>query len=132
MQILLLKGEEEDNVAGCLSSGEGPITCQVFNIGTEQRPAFVFQNLSSLLRVPDLHSHPPIEAVLGMSAQKVAASASRQINAVVVSAGLMEKTVKVRVGVQKWNNHIRKVRPLDFSHLFSSIFSRALCFILSP
>src|SRR6266536_5879385 len=38
-----------------------------------------------------------------MSAQKLAASASRQINAVVVSAGLMQKTVKVRVGVQKWN-----------------------------
>jgi hypothetical protein len=67
-----------------------------------------------------------------MSALKVAASASRQINAVVVSAGLMEKTVKVRVGVQKWNNHIRKVRPLDFSPLCFSIFSRALCFISPP
>ncbi|KAH8779281.1 hypothetical protein BGZ57DRAFT_726763, partial [Hyaloscypha finlandica] len=37
-----------------------------------------------------------------------AASVTRQTNAVVVSAGLMEKTVKVRVGVQKWNNHIGK------------------------
>ncbi|KAF8866273.1 nucleic acid-binding protein, partial [Acephala macrosclerotiorum] len=43
-----------------------------------------------------------------MSTQKLAASASRQINAVVVSAGLMEKTVKVRIGQQKWNAHIRK------------------------
>ncbi|KUJ14804.1 nucleic acid-binding protein [Mollisia scopiformis] len=43
-----------------------------------------------------------------MSTQKLAASASRQINAVVVSAGLMSKTVKVRIGQQKWNAHIRK------------------------
>lgn len=33
----------------------------------------------------------------------------RDITAVVVSAGLMQKTVKVRVGTQKWNSHIRKV-----------------------
>ncbi len=46
-----------------------------------------------------------------MSAQKLATAATRQINAVVVSAGLMEKTVKVRIGTQKWNNHIRKVYP---------------------
>ncbi|PSS09242.1 hypothetical protein M430DRAFT_77556, partial [Amorphotheca resinae ATCC 22711] len=39
---------------------------------------------------------------------KMAQQASKQINAVVVSAGLMQKTVKVRVGDQKWNNHIRK------------------------
>jgi hypothetical protein len=44
-----------------------------------------------------------------MSIQKIAASVTRQTNAVVVSAGLMEKTVKVRVGVQKWNKHIGKV-----------------------
>jgi len=43
-----------------------------------------------------------------MSTQKLAASASRQINAVVVSACLMQKTVKVRIGQQKWNAHIRK------------------------
>ncbi|KAG4436939.1 hypothetical protein IFR05_007590 [Cadophora sp. M221] len=43
-----------------------------------------------------------------MSAPKVVASATRQINAVVVSAGLMQKTVKARVGVQKWNKHIMK------------------------
>jgi hypothetical protein len=65
-----------------------------------------------------------------MSAQKVAASASRQINAVVVSAGLMQKTVKVRVGVQKWNNHIRKVWPPDFSGLFSLHIPLARFFIL--
>jgi hypothetical protein len=46
-----------------------------------------------------------------MSIQKIAASVTRQTNAVVVSAGLMEKTVKVRVGVQKWNKHIGKVYP---------------------
>ncbi|KAL5354370.1 hypothetical protein V496_10612 [Pseudogymnoascus sp. VKM F-4515 (FW-2607)] len=33
---------------------------------------------------------------------------SRVINAVVLTAGLMEKTVKVRVGGQKWNKHVRK------------------------
>jgi len=43
-----------------------------------------------------------------MSIQKATTAATRQINAVVVSAGLMEKTVKVRIGTQKWNNHIRK------------------------
>ncbi|KAK6579915.1 hypothetical protein PZA11_007623 [Diplocarpon coronariae] len=43
-----------------------------------------------------------------MSQPKVLASATRQINAVVVSAGLMQKTVKARIGVQKWNNHIKK------------------------
>ncbi|KAG9232340.1 hypothetical protein BJ875DRAFT_380885 [Amylocarpus encephaloides] len=39
---------------------------------------------------------------------KTAASAVREINAVVVSSGLMLKTVKVAVGKQKWDNHIRK------------------------
>ncbi|OBT65711.1 hypothetical protein VE03_03374 [Pseudogymnoascus sp. 23342-1-I1] len=33
---------------------------------------------------------------------------SRVINAVVLTAGLMEKTVKVRVGVRKWNKHVQK------------------------
>lgn len=37
------------------------------------------------------------------------AASKTSINAVVVSSGLMAKTVKVRIGVQKWNNHIRKV-----------------------
>ncbi|RDW63974.1 hypothetical protein BP5796_10476 [Coleophoma crateriformis] len=43
-------------------------------------------------------------------------SARRQLNAVVVSAGLMQKTVKVRIGVQKWNSHVRKNYNLA-SHL---------------
>ncbi|KAI9641330.1 hypothetical protein NHQ30_010132 [Ciborinia camelliae] len=42
------------------------------------------------------------------SAAKVAAHASRQINAVVVSSGLMQKTVKVRIGTQVWNQHLQK------------------------
>ncbi|EPQ67783.1 Bgt-279 [Blumeria graminis f. sp. tritici] len=33
----------------------------------------------------------------------------REIPAVVVSAGLMQKTVKVQVGVQQWNSHIKKI-----------------------
>jgi hypothetical protein len=50
-----------------------------------------------------------------MSTTKIATAATRQINAVVVSAGLMQKTVKVRIGVQQWNAHIRKVGSLpDF------------------
>jgi len=47
-----------------------------------------------------------------MNKLKVGASVARQMNAVVVSAGLMAKTVKVRIGVQKWNNHIGKVPTL--------------------
>jgi hypothetical protein len=61
-----------------------------------------------------------------MSVQKIAASVTRQTNAVVVSAGLMEKTVKVRVGVQKWNNHIGKVCLSLPLMLFPSLF------LLSP
>jgi ribosomal protein S17 len=34
---------------------------------------------------------------------------ARSINAVVVSAGLMQKTVKVRIGTKKWHSHIGKV-----------------------
>jgi len=33
---------------------------------------------------------------------------TRVVNAVVLTAGLMQKTVKVRVGAQKWNKHVRK------------------------
>ncbi|KIN00930.1 hypothetical protein OIDMADRAFT_122533 [Oidiodendron maius Zn] len=42
-----------------------------------------------------------------MSATKVA-KAVRQLNAVVVTSGLMRKTVKVRIGVQAWDSHIQK------------------------
>jgi len=35
--------------------------------------------------------------------------AHRQFMGVVVSAGKMMKTVKVRVADQEWNNHIKKV-----------------------
>lgn len=68
-----------------------------------------------------LLTSPPLEGQsTTMSVQKIAASVSRQTNAVVVSAGLMEKTVKVRVGVQKWNKHIGKVYS---SPLSSSLFT---------
>jgi len=54
--------------------------------------------------------------------QKVASAAvhgvHRQIHAVVVSAGLMEKTVKVRVATQKWNSHIKKVPIAPFPPQF--------------
>lgn len=33
----------------------------------------------------------------------------RELHGVVISAGLMDKTVKVRVGGQKWNNWVKKV-----------------------
>lgn len=33
----------------------------------------------------------------------------RELHGVVVSAGLMDKTVKVRVGGLKWNNFLKKV-----------------------
>jgi hypothetical protein len=60
-----------------------------------------------------LHNLPSHQSTAKMSQhiQKLAASASRQMNAVVVSSGLMNKTVKVRIGVQKWNKHIQKVHP---------------------
>ncbi|KLU84589.1 mitochondrial 37S ribosomal protein S17 [Magnaporthiopsis poae ATCC 64411] len=34
----------------------------------------------------------------------------REIQGVVVSAGLMDRTVKVRVGGRVWNDQIKKVR----------------------
>jgi small subunit ribosomal protein S17 len=36
---------------------------------------------------------------------------TRELHGVVVSAGLMQKTVKVRVGLQTWNNDVQKVFP---------------------
>ena len=36
----------------------------------------------------------------------------RELHGVVVSAGLMDKTVKVRVGGQKWDSFLKKVGPL--------------------
>ncbi|CCU82980.1 hypothetical protein BGHDH14_bgh06030 [Blumeria hordei DH14] len=38
----------------------------------------------------------------------------REIPAVVVSAGLMQKTVKVQVGVQQWNSHIKKISLVKY------------------
>ncbi|KAF9767319.1 hypothetical protein IL306_000140 [Fusarium sp. DS 682] len=45
-----------------------------------------------------------------MSSQvaKAARRVTRELHGVVVSAGLMEKTVKVRVGGQKWNKIVNK------------------------
>ncbi|KAI9743359.1 MAG: hypothetical protein M1818_003205 [Claussenomyces sp. TS43310] len=37
-----------------------------------------------------------------------AVTSQRMLNAVVVSAGFMQKTVKVSIGTQQWNSHIRK------------------------
>jgi small subunit ribosomal protein S17 len=33
----------------------------------------------------------------------------RELHGVVVTAGLMQKTAKVRVGGQRWNNKVKKV-----------------------
>jgi hypothetical protein len=76
--------------------------------------------LKTLSSLTTSHSEPQMVPQLPansikMSVQKIAASVTRQTNAVVISAGLMEKTVKVRVGVQKWNKHIGKVCPLLLS-----------------
>lgn len=67
-----------------------------------------------------------------MSVQKIAGAMTRQTNAVVVSAGLMEKTVKVRVGVQKWNKHIGKVRllPPPFSSPLLLLIPKSLFCVL--
>jgi hypothetical protein len=48
-------------------------------------------------------------------------TAGRTLNAVVVSAGLMQKTVKVRVGTQKWDSYIRKVNSFFFSQCLNSV-----------
>lgn len=46
-----------------------------------------------------------------MSSQvaKAARRVAHELHGVVVSAGLMQKTVKVRVGGQKWNKVVNKV-----------------------
>jgi hypothetical protein len=46
-----------------------------------------------------------------MSSQvaKAARRVTHELHGIVVSAGLMQKTVKVRVGGQKWNKIINKV-----------------------
>lgn len=43
---------------------------------------------------------------------KAARRVTHELHGVVVSAGLMDKTVKVRVGGQKWNKIVNKVREL--------------------
>lgn len=50
-----------------------------------------------------------------MSSQvtKAARRVSHELHGVVVSAGLMQKTVKVRVAGQKWNKIVNKVRRLS-------------------
>jgi hypothetical protein len=40
---------------------------------------------------------------------KAARRVTHELHGVVVSAGLMDKTVKVRVGGQKWNKIVNKV-----------------------
>lgn len=62
--------------------------------------------------------------------QNTLQTSARAINAVVTSAGLMQKTVKVRIGTQKWNKKVRKVRitflvpsQLPFSSLSGLSFS---------
>jgi small subunit ribosomal protein S17 len=37
----------------------------------------------------------------------------RELHGVVLTAGLMQRTVKVRVGGQKWNGKIKKVSSLQ-------------------
>lgn len=50
-----------------------------------------------------------------MSSQvaKAARRVTNELHGVVVSAGLMQKTVKVRVGGQKWNKVVNKVREIS-------------------
>jgi hypothetical protein len=52
-----------------------------------------------------------------MSSQvaKAARLVTHELHGVVVSAGLMQKTVKVRVGGQKWNKVVNKVSLYLFS-----------------
>lgn len=130
---------------GCRRN-EVSITCILRNgktLGSKSRPRA--STPSSSIEAPSPAHKPnclPIPRKssdrINMSAQKLAASASRQINAVVVSAGLMEKTVKVRIGQQKWNAHIRKASsPTDQVHFLGSTFMissfpSALCDLSQP
>lgn len=41
---------------------------------------------------------------------RAAQRVTRELHGVVVSAGVMQKTVKVRVGGRKWNSQVQKVR----------------------
>lgn len=41
---------------------------------------------------------------------KAARRVQHELHGIVVSSGLMDKTVKVRVGSQKWNKVVNKVR----------------------
>lgn len=43
---------------------------------------------------------------------------TRELHGVVVSAGLMQKTVKVRVGGRKWNSQVQKVWLYTPRHAF--------------
>lgn len=63
-----------------------------------------------------------------MSARSPVANAAlrvkHEIHGVVVSAGLMQKTVKVRIGNQQWNSIVNKVR--DFvAHIVPERFMLA-------
>ncbi|OLN87653.1 37S ribosomal protein S17, mitochondrial [Colletotrichum chlorophyti] len=54
-----------------------------------------------------------------MSTQYIEAArkVTRQLTGVVVSAGLMQKTVKVRVGGQQWNSKVQKMFTKPQTHL---------------
>lgn len=56
-----------------------------------------------------------IIVVFKMSSQvaKAARRVTHELHGIVVSAGRMQKTVKVRVGGQKWNKNVNKVGPLS-------------------
>lgn len=64
-------------------------------------------------RIPDQylqHSTSPI-LHLEEKVQRETVSKHKRIIGVVVSAGKMDKTVKVRLPTQRWNTRIHKVRP---------------------
>lgn len=62
-----------------------------------------------------------------MSSQfvKAARRVTHELHGVVVSSGLMEKTVKVRVGGQKWNKIVNKVSGFSASSPEGSMLTYA-------
>jgi hypothetical protein len=56
---------------------------------------------------------PGIEFVMATTSAMAARQTFREIHGIVVSAGLMQKTVKVRVGGQRWNKQVKKVGSLS-------------------
>lgn len=69
-----------------------------------------------------------------MSSQvaKAARRVTHELHGVVVSAGLMDKTVKVRVGGQKWNKTVNKASTSLLADIFESLANSQMQWFAEP